>query len=188
MRTLFLLLLAAGLAFPQTIMERSFLIRAETTTVDPYTGMTNVCILVFPDGKYRLERSFQSNSGDPADVRVYLDQLPDANMKQLQAVMDDPSFQEIRAESHGGIIQNMDMLEATVPREHGFQNFSFPNAESRKQYEKTLKPLVNWLRDVQKRKVPVAKSEHSDHCTPPRVMYRTEMRPRSRDESDDDQH
>lgn len=190
MRTLALVLLAAGLALPQTIVERSFLIRAETTTVDPYAGMTNVCILVLPDGKYRLERSFQSNSGGSPDVRIYVDQLPDASMKQLQSALDDPAFQGINTpESHGGIIQNMDILSASIPRDHGFQNFTFPNVDSRRQYEKTLKPLVNWMKDVQKRKVQVAKSERSDHCTPPRVIYRTMMRPQPpqpKDDSDDD--
>ena len=188
MRTLFLLILSSGLVLPQVIVERSFVIRAGTTTVDPYSGMTNVCILVFPDGKYRLERSFQPNSGGSPDVRVYLDQLPDASMKQLQATLDDPAFQEISAESRGGIVQNMDILEATVPREHRVQNFTFPNADSRRQFEKTLKPFVNWLKDVQKRKVPVAKSEKPDNCAPPRVVYRTAVRPQSKDDTDDGRH
>ena len=45
--------------FAQTLVERTFVMRAETTTVDSYTGMTHICVLVYADGKYRMERSFQ---------------------------------------------------------------------------------------------------------------------------------
>lgn len=175
MRTLALIFLTAGIALPQaTIVERSFLIRADTTTVDQYSGMTQTCILVFPDGKYRLERTFSSNAGGAPEVRVYLDQLPDASLKQLQATLDDGAFQEINTPaSRGGIIQDMDMISASIPRDHQIQSFTFPNADSRRQYEKTLKPLFSWMKDVEKRKVQVAKTEKPTNCSPPQVMYRS---------------
>jgi hypothetical protein len=185
MRILALIFLTAGLALPQDIVERTYVIRADTTTIDEMSGMTQTCVLVFPDGKYRLEKTFSPNSGGSPEVRVYLDQLPDANFKQLQAALDDSTFQQISTpESRGGIIQNMDILTASIPRDHTIQNFTFPNADSRRQYEKSLKPLVNWMRATEKLKVQVAKSEKPTNCVAPRVMYRTMVHPQRTDDAE----
>jgi hypothetical protein len=51
------------------------------------------------------------------------------------------------------------------------QNIAFNNAEERKPFEKDLKPLQNFLKNLQKRKVPVAKAEKSNNCEPPAAMY-----------------
>jgi len=47
------------------------------------------------------------------------------------------------------------------------------NAAQRKEFENALKPFLNSLKTIEKRKVPVAKSETSKNCEAPRVMYRT---------------
>ena len=177
MRLLLFFALAAIPALSQTITARTFLFRAETTTVDPYSGMTNVCVLVYPDGKYRLERSFQSSQGGALEKKVYLDQLPPSSQKQIEEILDDQKFQQITTgPPRGGIIKDMDMLSVSVPREHAMQNLSFETVKERKPYETSLKPLMNWMRDVQKRKVPVAKQEQSNSCRAPQVMYRTMLR------------
>ena len=187
MRTFAFIVLFAVFALPQTIVQRTFLLRAETTTADPYSGLSHVCVLVYPDGKYRLEKSAQSLGDRAPEVRVYLDQLPDASLKQMQAALDDPAFQDIETpERHGGIIQDMDILSVTVPRVNALQNLSFETASQRKPYEKTLKPLINWMKDVEKRKVPVAKGEPSDNCRAPMVMYRrlSPLQPSGKNDSD----
>jgi len=167
------LLLASLFAFPQTLVQRSFVVRMATTSADPFAGLHNDCILVYPDGKYRLERSSQS-FGDPSqDARIYLGRLSDASMKQLQAVLEDPSFQEIRtSEPQGGIVRDLDMLLINVPREHAIQNIFFQTANQRRPYEKTLKPLMDWMKDVEKQRIPLAKGERSDNCRAPQVLYR----------------
>jgi hypothetical protein len=185
MRTLALIALAATFAFPQSIVEQTFIMRAETASFDPYAGMSHVCMLVFPDGKYRLEKSFQSSNGTGTDMHVYLDQLPDASLKQLQAALDDPEFKGIHTpEPHGGIVQDLDQLGVTIPREQAVQNIAFETANERKPYEKGLKPLLNWMKDVQKRKVQIAKDARSDNCQPPRVVYRGSFTVRPSDKDD----
>jgi hypothetical protein len=186
-RTFTFLVLAAGFALAQTMVERTFLMRAETTTVDKYTGMTHVCVLVNPDGKYRLEKSFQSNSSGTTVTHVYLDQLPEASLKQLETMLDDSDFQGINApELHGGIVQDLDQLAVAVPREHAIQSMRFDNATERRPYEKSLKSLLDWIKDVQKRKTPVAKDENSNNCEAPQVIYRT-ISPHSSDKDVPDQ-
>lgn len=177
MRLLLFFAFAAIPALSQTITARTFLFRAETTTVDPYSGMTNVCVLVYPDGKYRLERSFQSSQGGAPEKKVYLDQLPAGSQKQIEEILDDQKFQQITTgPPRGGIIKDMDMLTVSVPREHAMQNLSFETAKERKPYDTSLKPLMNWMKDLQKHKVPVAKEEQSNGCRAPQVMYRTMLR------------
>jgi len=167
------ILLLNGFAIAQTLMERTFLMRAETTVFDTYTGMSHTCILIFPDGHYRLEKSFQGNSG-ATDEKVYLDTLPDANLKQLQSILDESNFQQIKTEKpKGGIVHDMDTLMVTIPREHNLQNMDFLNAAERKPYEKNLKPFQNWMKEVQKRKVQAAKNEKGDNCSAPQVLYRS---------------
>ncbi|MBZ5693828.1 MAG: hypothetical protein LAN36_00555 [Acidobacteriia bacterium] len=183
-----LVLLATAIALPQTLVQRTFLVRAETTTIDPYSGMTHICVLVYPDGKYRLERSSQTEAGRSAEVLVYLDQLPDASLKQLDSVLDDPAFGNIHTpEPHGGMIQDLDVLMLSVPRVNAIQNLSFETAAQRKPFEKALKPFINWMKDVEKRKVRVAKGESSDNCRAPMVMYRSQAPLPSRDQNGPDQ-
>jgi len=171
----FLLLLAVSL-FSQTLVERPFLVRAETTTFDPYSGMTHVCVLVYPDGKYRLEKSYQDLNGNKPGDHVYIDNLPPDSLKQLQSALDDSKLAAIKtADPKGGIVQNMDTLMVSVPREHQLQNISFMNAAERRPYEKDLKPLMTWMKDVQKRKVQPAKNEATNNCAAPQVLYRNEM-------------
>src|SRR6266568_369823 len=56
MRSLLLLLFTSTFAFPQGLVQATYLVRAETATFDPHHGWTHFCVLVYPDGKYRLER------------------------------------------------------------------------------------------------------------------------------------
>jgi hypothetical protein len=169
-----IVLLFCSLSNAQTLVDRTFLMRAETTVVDAYTGMSHTCILVMPDGHYRLEKSFQGNQGGGTDEKVYVDTLPDTNLKQLQSILDESKFQAIQtAEPKGGIIQNMDTLYVTIPRERNMQNLAFMNAAERHPYEKDLKPFQNWMKDIQKRKVQQAKGEKGNNCSAPKVLYRT---------------
>jgi hypothetical protein len=187
MRTLILAALAATFTFPQTIVDQTFVMRFESTNFDSFSGMTHVCALVFPDGKYRLEKSYQPNTGGALDMRIYLDQMPEASLKELRAALEDPDFRAIHTpEPHGGVIPDLDPVAVTVPREREFQNINFDTAAQRRPYEKSLRPLLNWMRDLQKRKVPVAKDARSDNCRPPQVMYRRPFvgRPDDTDDSD----
>jgi hypothetical protein len=174
--------LSAVLANAQTMVDRTYAMRAETTVFDPYSGMTHTCLLVLADGNYRLERSFQGMSNNNVDNKVYLDSLPEASMKKLEAVLNDSNFQAIKTgEPAGGIVPNMDTLMVSVPREHSVQNIYFLNADQRRPFDKQLKPFQVWFKEVQKRKLQVNKQEAANNCKTPMVMYRSENRPDSAD-------
>lgn len=103
---------------------------------------------------------------------MFLDTLPEADVKALSAVLEDGKFVAIKT---GELSQDKgkdtDTLLVSVPREHAMQNVAFNNADERKPFEKDLKPFLNFLKNLQKRKAPVAKTEKSNNCEPPPAMY-----------------
>jgi hypothetical protein len=167
-------ILLLGQASAQTLVEKLFLMRSDTTTVDSYSGMTRICVIVLPDGHYRMERSFQSVQGGAPETKVVTDTLPPDDLKNLQAALDNEDLQRIKTgPPRGGIIQDMDMLSLSVPREHTLQNIEFATSAERKPYDKALKPFLSSLKTIEKRKVAAAKNEPPNNCAAPRVLYRS---------------
>ena len=148
----------ASSCFAQTLVERTFLLRAETTTLDPGSGTTRICVLIYPDGKYRMERVFRGMTGSSSDTdaKVFLDTLPEADLKALGPVLDDPKFVAIKTGemSQEKMGKDMDTLLISVPREHLVQNIAFNNAAERKPFDKDLKPFLSQLKNIEKRKAP----------------------------------
>lgn len=200
MRSTCVLLLSATIVFSQTLVERTYLVRTETDNMDRYAGLTRVCVLVYPDGKYRLERSFQNLQGAKPETRIYLGQLPFTDVMQLQSALDDPNFQAIKTTgtmaatgpstggsadwplqlmtgSHGSMNEDADVLRVVVPRQDQLQDIKFENAKQREPYKKTLTPLLSWMKDIEKRRVPRAKEEAADNCRPPQVLYKRSSTP-----------
>jgi hypothetical protein len=176
-------LMLSAIASSQTLVDRPYVIRAETTVFDTYTGMVHTCLLVQPDGHYRRERTFQGMSGGTPYVDIYMDTLPDDSFKRLQAILDDADFQKINTPpSRGGVIPNMDTFIVSVPREHGLQHMYFMTVNERRPYEKDLKPLMNWMKEVEKRKVRALKEKTSDNCAAPMVQFRTGVPPLEQEE------
>jgi hypothetical protein len=165
---------APGQASAQTLVEKLYLLRADTTTVEQFYGMTRICVVVFSNGRYRMERTYQSVQGGAAETKVFVDTLPSEDLKNLLTALDNEDLQRVKtAPARGGIIQDMDMLSLSVPREHTLQNIDFQTAAQRKPFDKALKPFLNSLKALEKRKVPVARNETPNNCEAPNVMYRT---------------
>jgi len=95
--------------------------------------MTRICVVVLADGHYRMERTFQGVQGGTPETKIVLDTLPAEDIKNLQAALDSEDLQRIKTPpARGGIIQEMDMLSLSMPREHTLQNIDFQNAAQRK--------------------------------------------------------
>ncbi|MFY9562268.1 MAG: hypothetical protein WAQ52_18710 [Terriglobales bacterium] len=165
---IFVLLIAAG--FCSSVYGESsppaFVARLHRTLVSQNTGMHFSCVVVHEDGRYRLEDSQQDlMPGVRPTMKIYLDSLPEPAMKRLREIVDDKAFLEIKSPVHNDQILNVfDQLSVTVPRKEGMQEFSFLDPDSRKPYDKILKPLLEWFREVQKRKLPPQKGAVSNRC------------------------
>ena len=98
-------------------------------------------------------------------TRIYLDSMPEPMVRRLHTIVDDKRFIDIRAPvNNDRIINSVDSISVTVPRQHGTQDFSFLDLDSRKPYDKALKPLLEWFREVQKKKLPPQKGAASNKC------------------------
>lgn len=171
------LLISAVFSTAQTLVERLYVMRTDTTVFDQMSGMSHTCLLLYPDGRYRMEKTFQGLVGGEIETRVYLDTLPGTDLKALEALLDDPKFEEIKtAPPRSGIVKDVETLSVAIPREHELQNINFENAAERKPYEKTLKPFLNTLKSIEKRKTPADKSEKPNNCEAPHVLYQTIMK------------
>jgi len=167
----FVVQLSAQLTSAQTLVEKTYLLRWESTSHGTDLDLVRNCILVYPDGRYRLEHSVVHDSGRPDD-QVYLDKLPEDKVKELLAILDDPKLAQMESpKGKGGIIDDIDSLFLHIPREHGLQEIGFWTTKERKAYQADLKPLQTWLKEVQKRKVPWARAEKTNNCDPPDVTY-----------------
>lgn len=167
------MLTAAASSAQTTLVERTYIMRADTTTFDPGSGMTHVCVLLYPDGRYRMEHAFRGSQSNEPDVKVYLDTLPEADAKAWQAALDEPKFQEIKTTPPtGDLPKDLDAFQIDVPREHDIQSIAFRTAAERKPFEKELKPVLALMKGVEKRKVPVAKGEKYNNCEPPKILYK----------------
>ena len=62
-----LIVVMMGHASAQTLVQKLYIMRAETTTIEGNAGMTRTCVAVFPDGRYRMERTYGALRGQNAD-------------------------------------------------------------------------------------------------------------------------
>jgi hypothetical protein len=150
----------------------SIVARVHRTLINPNTGLHATCVVVHEDGRFRFENSQQDIQLGPAGrptIKIYVDTLPEPLLKQLREIVDDQALLEIKSPVHNDqILNGVDQISATVPRKNGVQNFTFLDPDSRKPFDKALKPLLEWFRDVQKdiqkRKLQPQKGTVSNRC------------------------
>jgi hypothetical protein len=156
----------------QTLAGRPYVVRAETITDNPpYSTLMNTCVLVYPDGQYRMEKSYDVIIGiDPKKTKVYLGTLSDGDLKNLELVLKDDKFVQIKTSlTPFKLSGRMDVLLVTVPRERSVQSLVFRDRFERKPFDKDLKAFSDALENIEKRKLAVAKTEKSNHCGMPLV-------------------
>ena len=152
--------------FGQTTSEQTLIMRAEIITDNPQSTLMDTCVLVYTDGSYRMEKSYDMIAGmDPRKTKVYRGTLPDSDLRELESILNDEKFEQIKTARRkldfGG---NVDALFVTVRHEHSAQVLMFNNSFERKPFDKDLKPFLNALENILKRKVAVAKTEKGNDC------------------------
>jgi hypothetical protein len=183
------LLLFARPCLGQTLVDRTYVMRVETTVFEVMAGMEHTCMLVYPDGRFRKEKTFQHLNGDNPNTRVYLDKLSDADSKTLETILNDDQFQRITtAPFRSRVVKDLDALFITVPRLNGVQDINFQNAAERRPFSKTLKPIVRFISNLDGRRVAFAKDEAPNGCEAPRIIYRSTTAPASNPSTPDKQH
>jgi hypothetical protein len=158
-----------GQASAQTLVEKPFIMRSEAITADGLSGITRICVLVLPDGRYRMERSFDGTG----ETKVFINTLPPDDLKNLQAVLDNHDLQQIKTAPisdllNGRVIYGLevwDVLSLSIPRDDALQKIEFLDVNQWKPFPKVLIHFSILLRR--------SKNERS---LLPRMKFRTTVR------------
>jgi hypothetical protein len=191
------LILAAGAVFAQdialnpehgervAITQDTFLLRFQkhdfNATVN--AGVASSCLIVYPDGKYRFEREHQEWNEKRQTAHVFEGQVDADSMAKLRQIVNNPDFRAVHVIPEGNMIVSNESYNVDVLRADGLQRFMITD-DTRRQYNKALKPFVDWEHQLEKRKTPETKGAESNGCQFPR---RVEMPMRATPVKDDDQ-
>lgn len=190
------LILAASAAFAQdialnpehgervAITQDTFLLRYEkhdfNATVN--AGVASSCLLIYPDGKYRFERERQEWDEKRPTTHVFEGQIDADSLGKLRQIVNSPDFRAVRVIPEGNMVRSDETYNVDILRADGLQRFMVTD-DTRRQYNKALKPFIDWEHSLEKRKTPETKGAASNGCQFPR---RVEMPMRATPVKDDE--
>lgn len=178
---LLLLITAASVAFAQdialnqehgnevAITKNTFLLRYQkhdfNATAD--VGIASSCLLVYPDGKFRFERERQEYNDRQPITHVYEGQVDGNDLARLRDIVNNQDFRSVRVIPQGNTIRSNESFTVDVLRGDGAQRFMITD-DTRRKYDKPLKPFLEWERALEHRKVPENKGARANGCQFPR--------------------
>jgi len=120
-----------------------------------------VCVLVRQDGNYRLEQTHYRKT------KVFEGSISAAELNNLWIVL---NADELRTLSQDKIPthivgDSVDVLAIGIARPGHWQNLMF-SPEGRKEFRRSVGPLVSWFDEVQKTPHTELSHEHGNNCTP----------------------
>ncbi len=158
-----------------------FLLRLERTSAQAVSaGSANSeCIIVYPDGRYHWEHTFQPFHG-PVSATVVEATLPEDGLKELSGILDAPELVSLNPPKPSGqlVFREAEFVSLAIKRGHSMQSFALMDIQSNKSYEKALKPLLAWFKATGKKKIPPKKNADSTRCQP---EFRDEGRDKDQD-------
>ena len=155
--------------------DRSFLIQLTYTKLDLPALNSTTCMAVFPDGRYHMERSWQSSTIEVSGSQTFEDSLSKNTLTSLLTILSADDFKTIATLDQAGAmaISQGQVVRAIVPRPEATQTFFLVSLEgSAKQNPKPLPPsvgpLIKWIKaitkDVRTRKLSPIKGAKPVNC------------------------
>jgi hypothetical protein len=148
------------------ISKDSFVLIVQKHDFDagPSGGVGSSCMVVYPNGKYRIERQMQYASNLQGSSRVFEGQLDPTELAKAREIINSPDFRQLKvAEPQGMMIQTRESLRVTVIRANGEQSMLITD-QNRRDADKQLKPFVNWEKSLEKRKAQELKGAKLTNC------------------------
>jgi hypothetical protein len=158
---------------PVTYRAMTPLLRVQRMRMpDAYNDtMEDTCIQVRDDGSYHLEKRKQRPDQPRAEVKVYDDAVPPETLEQLRQLLEKSELRALQGDDFGPgesmFIQNSapEMLMIGITREgEPTQNLHIRQKATYDASKKTLKPLLEWAKQVEKRKLEPVKDAKPTHC------------------------
>ena len=166
---------ASSQQIPPKSDDRSFLIQLTYTKLDlPALNLTT-CMAVFPDGRFHMEKSWQSSTIEVSGSQTFEDSLSKNSLTSLLTVLGADDFKTLGTVDQPGAIaiSQGQLIRAFVPRPEATQTFFLVGLEgSAKQNPKPLPqsvgPLIKWIKaitkDVRKQKLASVKGAKPVNC------------------------
>jgi hypothetical protein len=154
-----------------------FLVRWQFDAVAGRT-VDDTCLVVYPSGQFRLEKSNQSVGGKLM-LRAFEDSLDQNELRQLQELLNEP---KLRLRTHQNVsgkkfYRGRELTTLTVPRDRQIQQLSFANYLGVHGFvsdlgvvedpeESLVKPIRKWLKThIEARKLDVLPDALATRCT-----------------------
>ncbi len=133
------------------------------------TSESTDCIQVGADGSYHFEHTPMS-LGQAERREIHVGKLSGEEMKELQAILDDPALQLLNTPTTARIFApDFDMLWVSIDRAHNRQTLFFESAAGENTSSTgvrprsliqtpAMKPLMSWYKQISKRKGDIDKT------------------------------
>ncbi len=132
--------------------------------IERQTREENVCMLLWKDGHYHLERII---TGRP---RVFEGTLEVSATNELDPLLNSEQLTNLKqAQIETSLAsEDMDQLLIAITRPYGWQSLQFPSGKSRKPYKAAMDPLVKWLDRYKQQQNPIVGAP-TNRCMPPQT-------------------
>ena len=156
------------------------------TTVH-YPSMTS-CTLVYPDGRYILEKTEERTVGKPKTKRAEGTLTPE-EMEQLKTVLEAPEFKNLSTNpmpdipDYATTMKEVEQIETEVYHGKDFQTFTITRQrmktnnpsgldvwiENAGKSNKALGPFNNWMKNAEKKMKDGLKEAQPQYCRPVQI-------------------
>lgn len=165
-------------AAPTRSQTNQFLVRWRVNHI-VQGNVEDTCIIVYPSGHYRMERSSQSY-GEKLKFRAFEDMLNEEQLQQLENLLNEPGLKSSthRNLPQGKLFREGELTALDVPRDGGVQELSFANyfgvpgwvsnvSSGTDPEERIVAPLRKWLKThIEAKKSSPVQGAVSTHCVP----------------------
>jgi hypothetical protein len=166
------LLALVWLLFPLSAANAQQVLLMQRTWANNPSNESSDCVQVDSDGSYHFEHTPMS-LGQPGTRQIHAGKLSDEEMKQLQAMLNEPALQSLTTPKPGpGSMMggaSFDLLWVIIGRNNLHQTLNFNSGGENSKYTSgtrlpsvyqtpAIKPLLDWYRQISKRKNDVDKT------------------------------
>jgi hypothetical protein len=164
--------LASAQAFSASDSVGSYLLRMERLTRESRT-----CVLVRGDLEYHMEVI------SAAKVNIFEGSLNLPDWQQVETMVNNEQLLRLRKADIPAplLLEQLDLVQLSVNRPGGWQNFTFPAPSTRAPYHQALDPLLAWMEHLRKEKHQAILSEEAgrNNCAPPEMPALQKRQPPS---------
>jgi len=122
-------------------------------------------VIVYPEGRYRLETTVQDGPSFTPKSKVFEDELSNPDLADLNAILNSDEFRALRTEEKLGSLpgQDWETWVILIPRTEGEQKLLFHTSDWKT--SKPPKSFLSWFTTVEKQRKRELSNAKADQCS-----------------------